>query len=186
MHICVYGAASEAIDKRYLESAEELGRRIALAGHTLVYGAGATGVMGACARGCYEAGGKIVGIVPSFFEEPSFRKPSSDTEKTGVEKTGILFPHCTEMIFTETMRERKQLLEDRSDVYIVAPGGIGTMDEFFEILTLHTLGQHNKPVILWNLHGCWNDLIRLLDNFVANGFMSKENRDMVQVMENLW
>lgn len=169
MRICVYGSASDTIDKRYLAEAEELGRRIGAGGHTLVFGAGATGVMGACARGCYSAGGKLVGVAPTFFDKP-----------------GVLFPHCTEMIFTKTMRERKQILEDRSDVFLVAPGGIGTMDEFFEILTLRTLGQHSKPVILWNLHGCWNDLITMLDGFVKAGLLTETNRAQVQVKETLW
>ena len=97
MQICVYGAASDAIDKKYKTAAYELGNWIGKNGHTLVFGAGNTGIMGEAARGAHDAGGKIIGIAPCFFDKP-----------------GVLFPLCTEMHFTETMRERKDLLEKSS------------------------------------------------------------------------
>ena len=165
MHICVYGASSDTIKTAYLDSAYRLGQQIAKAGHTMVFGAGCTGVMGASARGVQAEGGKLIGIAPTFFHVP-----------------GILEENCTELILTETMRERKDLLEQKSDMFIVAPGGIGTMDEFFEIFTLRTLNRHQKPVVLLNTEGCWDALIRLLDDFVAGGLMSGECRDLLQVI----
>lgn len=165
MHICVYGAASDAIAPVYLDSAFRLGRVIAEAGHTMVFGAGCTGVMGAAARGVQSSGGKLIGVAPSFFHTP-----------------GILVEDCTELILTETMRERKDLLEQKSDMFIAAPGGIGTLDEFFEIFTLRTLDRHRKPVYLLNTDGCWDSLIRLLDDFVAGGLMSREYREMLGVV----
>ncbi len=168
MHICVYGSANDTIPQVYLEAARDLGRLIGQHGHTLVFGGGDTGVMGEAARGAHEAGGQIVGIAPTFFDVP-----------------GILSPLCTKMIFTETMGERKQLLERESDLFIVAPGGIGTMDEFFDIFTLRTLGRHEKPVCLLNVNGCYDGLVRLLRDMVENGFLTAESFGMLTVLQNM-
>ena len=116
MNICVYGAASDEIADIFKNAGEALGESLARRGHSLIFGGGASGMMGAVARGADRAGGNIISVAPSFFDID-----------------GILYPQCTEYIFTETMRERKQILEDRSDAFIVSPGGIGTFDEFFEI-----------------------------------------------------
>ena len=154
MNICVYGASSNDIDRSYIEETEYLGREIAKRGHTLVYGAGANGLMGAVARGVYEENGTIIGVTPSFFNVD-----------------GILFENVSELITTETMRERKQIMEDKADAFIVTPGGIGTLEEFFEILTLKQLGRMNKPIMLFNLNGYYDPLLRLLDETIAQGFM---------------
>ena len=158
MNICVYGASSNTIDKKYIEDGEELGRLLAERGHTLIFGAGNGGLMGASARGVYEKGGKTVGVAPRFF--------SAD---------GILFPHCDELLRTDTMRQRKQLMEDRSDAFIMAPGGIGTFEEFFEILTLKQLGRHQKPIAVLNTNGYYNPLLELLDSAVQGNFMTDKN-----------
>jgi len=157
MNICVYGAASDAIDVRFKDAAYALGKVIAETGHTLVFGAGDTGIMGACARGCHEAGGKSIGIAPKFFDTP-----------------GVLCQSCTEMIFTETMRERKGVLEEKSDLFVMAPGGIGTLDEFFEILTLRSLGQHEKKIVILNTDGFYDGLLAVLENGVKAGFIGDE------------
>ena len=115
MNICIYGAASPQLDQIYYEKTEELGRLMARRGHGLVFGGGETGLMGAAARGVDAEGGYLLGIAPRFFDEP-----------------GILYQHCTEFIMTETMRERKHLLEEKSQATIVVPGGIGTYEEFFD------------------------------------------------------
>ncbi|MBR4962153.1 MAG: TIGR00730 family Rossman fold protein [Clostridia bacterium] len=165
MHICVYGAANDTIKPAYLDSAYRLGQTIADAGHTMVFGGGCTGVMGAAAKGVLAREGRLVGIAPAFFHTP-----------------GILEENCTELILTETMRERKDLLEQKSDMFVAAPGGIGTLDEFFEIFTLRTLERHKKPIILLNTDGCWDALIRLLDDFVDGGLMRAEYRDLLMVI----
>ena len=136
MNICIYGASSEELKKIYYEKTEELGRLMAKRGHGLVFGGGETGLMGAAARGVSHEKGYILGISPKFFDQP-----------------GVLYQHCTEFIFTETMRERKHLLESRSDATIVVPGGIGTYEEFFEILTLKSLGRIDRPIVLYNIEG---------------------------------
>ncbi|MBR6772744.1 MAG: TIGR00730 family Rossman fold protein [Clostridia bacterium] len=157
MKICVYGAASNNIDPAYTAAAEKLGRLIAEKGHTLVFGGGATGVMGACARGVKAVGGESIGVAPGFFDEP-----------------GILCKDCTEFIFTETMRERKQLMEDLADAFVVAPGGIGTFEEFIEILTLKQLGRHTKPIAMLNTCGYYEHMNALMKNTVEKGFMKEE------------
>ena len=167
MNICLYGASSSAIAKSYINPTEELGAKIAERGHTLIYGGGAEGLMGAAARGVYSHGGKIIGIVPSFLNVD-----------------GILFDNCDEMIFTETMRERKQLLEEKSDAFIVTPGGVGTFDEFFEILTLKQLGRHSKPIAVFNINGYFDRLIEQLKNAVRMQFMIPESFELCFFTDN--
>ena len=161
MNICVYGASSNAIAKSYINPTEELGAKIAERGHTLIYGGGAAGLMGAAARGVYARGGKIIGVVPSFLNVD-----------------GILFDNCDELIFTETMRERKQLMEEKSEAFIMTPGGLGTFDEFFEILTLKQLGRHSKPIAVFNINGYFDSLIAQLKNAVHKQFMTTESVEL--------
>lgn len=161
MNICLYGASSSAIAKAYVNPTEELGAKIAERGHTLIYGGGAAGLMGAAARGAYSRGGEIIGVVPSFLNVD-----------------GILFDNCTELIFTETMRERKALMEQKSDAFIMTPGGVGTFDEFFEILTLKQLGRHSKPIAIFNVNGYFDSLISQLENAVHKQFMNPETFEL--------
>ena len=132
MKITVYGAASDRIDRIYIDRVEELGEELAHRGHTMVFGAGSTGLMGAAARGVARGGGKIIGVTPRFMHT---LEPVSDL--------------CTERIETETMSDRKDMMESLADAFVIVPGGIGTFDEFFQILTLRVLGRHNKPIILY-------------------------------------
>lgn len=157
MNICLYGASSDSIAKVYINPTEELGAKIAEMGHTLIYGGGAAGLMGAAARGAYSRGGEIIGIVPSFLNVD-----------------GILFNNCTDLIFTETMRQRKELMEKKADAFIMTPGGVGTFDEFFEILTLKQLGRHSKPIAVFNINGYFDNLISQLESAVHKQFMTPE------------
>ena len=161
MNICLYGASSITIAKSYINPTEELRAKIAERGHTLIYGGGGAGLMGAAARGVYSRGGRIIGVVPSFLNVD-----------------GILFDNCNEMIFTETMRERKQLMEEKSDAFVMVPGGLGTFDEFFEILTLKQLGRHSKPVAVFNINGYFDSLIEQLKNAVHKQFMNPESFEL--------
>ena len=156
MNICVYGASSNAIDKKYIEVTEELGRRMAERGHNLVFGGGAGGLMGAVVRGVYEKGGYIVGVAPTFFNVD-----------------GILFENCNEMIRTETMRQRKQIMEDRADAFIMTPGGMGTFEEFFEILTLKQLGRHKKAIAVLNIDGYYDAMENMIANAIEGKFMTE-------------
>lgn len=167
MNICMYGASSTDLDKIYYDAAEHLGRRIAARGHGLVFGGGAQGLMGATARGLAAGGGLIKGIAPRFFDKP-----------------GILYKECSEFIFTDTMRERKELMEKLSDAFIMAPGGIGTYEEFFEVLTLKQLGQLNKPIAVFNVNGYYELLLRLLEDTVSKGFMKASCLDIFGIFDD--
>ena len=167
MNICMYGASSTDLDKIYYDAAEHLGRRIAARGHGLVFGGGAQGLMGATARGLAAGGGRITGIAPRFFDKP-----------------GILYKECSEFIFTDTMRERKELMENLSDAFIMAPGGIGTYEEFFEVLTLKQLGQLNKPIAVFNVNGYYELLLRLLEDTVSKGFMKASCLDIFGIFDD--
>jgi uncharacterized protein (TIGR00730 family) len=130
---------------------EQLGREMASRGHSLVFGAGAHGLMGAAARGVRDGGGYILGVVPRFFDD-------ADVEE--------LCDFCDELIRTDTMRQRKQIMEDNCDAFIVAPGGIGTFEEYFEILTSKQLCRHNKPIVLYNINGYYDELEQVIDKYI--------------------
>ncbi|MBR5524001.1 MAG: TIGR00730 family Rossman fold protein [Clostridia bacterium] len=164
MNVCIYGASSTQIDAGYIAATEALGEALALAGHSLVYGAGGAGLMGAAARGMTRGGGYIVGVVPSFLKVD-----------------GILYEHCDEMVYTETMRERKQIMDERSDAFIVTPGGIGTYEEFFEMYTLKQLGRHNKPIIIYNIGGYYDRLLDMLRFTVEEKFMQPMSLSLLTV-----
>lgn len=158
MNICVYAASSETVDKRYIETAESLGKELAKRGHNLIFGGGRQGLMGGVSRGALSEGKtQVVGVAPKFF----------DVE-------GILEKGCTQFIYTDTMRERKQIMEDMSDAFIVLPGGIGTFEEFFEILTLKQLGRHNKPIAILNSLGYFDEMAEMLHKAAEESFMKKE------------
>lgn len=166
MRICIFGASGRELDERYYAEAEALGELIGRNGDSIVFGGGAGGLMGACARGVHRAGGGIVGIAPRFFDEP-----------------GILYDKCSRMIFTETMRERKQAMQDNSDACIVLPGGIGTLEEFFEILTLKQLGRDGRAIVLLNTLGAHNAMISMLKQLAERRFMSKNCLTLYSVAE---
>lgn len=156
MNITVYGAARETIHQDFKTSAENLGREMAKRGHALVFGGGKNGLMGAVARGMTEGQGTIIGVAPKFF------KPD-----------GVLYDKCSEFIYTEDMRSRKAILEEKGDAIIVLPGGIGTYDEFFEVFTLKTLGRIDKKIAVLNTRGYFDCLRGLLTHTAEEGFMEK-------------
>lgn len=168
MKICVYGAASNAIGKTFLDAGHELGEKLAKRGHSLVFGGGNSGMMGAAARGTHDGGGHITGIAPSFFNVD-----------------GILYPLNDEIIYTETMRRRKQKMEEMSDGFIVSPGGIGTFEEFFEILTLKQLGRLSKPIAILNTDGYYDSLLEMLRHTAETNFMSEKNFSLFFVSDDI-
>ena len=167
MRICVYGASSNEIDPAYLQAGEALGEAMAKRGHGLVFGGGQKGLMGAAARGATRGNGEIIGVAPRFF----------DVE-------GVLYQQCTEFIFTDTMRERKAIMEERADGFIMTPGGIGTFEEFFEILTLRQLGRHNKPIAVLNTLDYYGPLRQMLEQAIAQGFLRPECRGLCAFFED--
>ncbi len=170
MKICIFGAASIHIDNCYIKNAEEMAERLANRGHSLVFGAGKDGVMGACARGFTRAGGEIVGVIPKFFDD-------FDIE--------VKYDKCTELIYTESMNERKHTMEELADAFLIAPGGIGTYEEFFEVLTLKQLGRHAKPIAIYNYNGYYDALEALLRHSIKEKFINKECEDIYLISDNL-
>ena len=120
MRICVFGAASPTIDKKYIEATEKMGEILAGRGHGRVFGGGGNGLMGAAAEGFREGGADIIGVIPSFFRN---------------ENIEAICDFCNTLYEPDTMRERKQIMEDNADAFVIVPGGIGTYEEFYEILT---------------------------------------------------
>ena len=162
--ICIFGASASRLDQKYFQAAEDLGRCIAEHGASLVFGGGTEGLMGACARGAKHRCGKLVGIAPRLFDEP-----------------GILFPECDELILTETMAERKDKMLAVSDAFIVLPGGIGTMDEFFEVITLKQLGTIHKPLVMLNTDGFYDNLLLFMKQMAKERFMSGRCLELLRV-----
>lgn len=161
MNVCVYGSASEKLAPVYYDAAAQLGRLIAEAGFGLVFGGGRFGLMGAVSLAAREAGGVTIGVAPRFFEQH-----------------GVLDSNCDQFYFTENMRERKQKMEELSNAFIVTPGGIGTFDEFFEILTLRQLRQHEKPVLVLDTNGYYTCLRQMLAHAESEGFISASSTRM--------
>lgn len=161
MKICVFGASSRDLEQGYFDEAFALGAELARRGHTIVFGGGASGLMGATARGAKSRGGRLIGIAPKFFDEP-----------------GILDKDCDEMIFTETMSERKKAMEDMSEAFITLPGGIGTFEEFFEALTLKQLGRHAKAMAVLNTLGYYDALEAMVQRAVDERFLTADGKDL--------
>ena len=164
MKICVYGASSNEIDPKYILAGEELGREMAKQGHTLVFGGGNSGLMGAVARGVHQENGHVIGIVPRFFNVD-----------------GILYPHCDELLYTDTMSERKMKMESESDAFLVTPGGIGTLDEFFEIFTLRQLDRHKKPIAMLNTDGYYTFIQQLLEKMAKEQFLTSNCLQLLKI-----
>lgn len=170
MEICVFGASSMTIDKKYTDAVEEMGEFLAKRGHNLVFGSGSTGSMGAAARGFKKGGGKTHGVIPEFF------KGSLDE---------YVDYNCDKMTYTETMRERKAIMENCADAFIITPGGAGTFEEFFEVLTLKQLGRHRKPIAIYNIDGYYNALNAAMEHGIAEKFIKEDCRHLYFLVTDL-
>lgn len=170
MRICVYGAASPTIDPEYISTVEKMGEEMVMRGHSLVFGGGGNGLMGAAARGVHAKGGHIIGVIPKFFENENVEEICS---------------FCDELIKPDTMRERKQIMEDHADAFIVVPGGIGTFEEFFEILTSKQLCRHNKPIAIYNVLGYYNEINYAMQKAIEKNFIKQNCKDLYFTTENL-
>ena len=168
MKICIFCSANGQLDPDFFTMTEELGRWIATEGHTLVYGGVNCGLMECVARAVHEAGGRTVGVLPQI-----------------VVKSGRVSDYVDTEVLCDNLSDRKQLMGDKSDVFIALPGGIGTIDEVFTVAAAHTIGYHDKRVILYNMKGFWDDMIALLDNLQQRGMVRGEWRDYIAVAESL-
>lgn len=153
LNVCVYCSSSNDVDPIYHDAATRLGTMIGQRGDTLVWGGGRVGLMGDVARATRAAGGRIVGVIPQVL--------------TSVE---IAFHDADELIVTQTMRERKSIMDERADVFFILPGGFGTLEELAEIMVLRILGYHDRPVVLINTAGFYDPLLRLFDHFIEAKF----------------
>lgn len=170
MRICVYGAASPTIDPKYMEITEKMGEALAKRGHSLVFGGGGNGLMGAAANGFKAGGGHIIGVIPKFFENETIE---------------AICDFCDQLIKPDTMRERKQIMEDHADAFLVVPGGIGTYEEFFEILTSKQLCRHNKPIAIYNIMGYYNELNEVMLKAIDKNFIRENCMELFCLSENV-
>ena len=166
--LCVYCGSSGAVEARYREAASELGARLAAAGIELVYGGGRVGLMGLLADAALTAGGKVTGIIPR-------RLLDAEVAHLGV----------TELVVVDSMHDRKRLMAEKADAFAVLPGGIGTLDELFEILSWKQLELHDKPILLVDIGGYWAPLRALLDHIVVNGFARPQTRRLLHVVPSV-
>lgn len=163
--ICVFCGAQNAVPQEYLDMARELGNDMAKNSKQLVYGGGDCGLMGAVANGVLEKGGQAIGVFPRSLG------------RIEVEHRGL-----TQMHMVDSMHERKQIMYDHADTFVILPGGFGTMDEMFEVITWRQIKIHEKHVIIYNFNGYWDKLIQLMDNIIETGFAKPINREFYTVV----
>lgn len=168
MVICVFGSSGTEIDKNYIDQTELLGEKLAKRGHSLMFGGGKNGLMGAAARGFTKGKGHITGVAPEFF-------------KAG----DVLYKECDEFVWPESMRDRKKYMEDNSDAFIITPGGIGTYEEFLEVLTLKQLARLSKPIVVFNINGFFDKLLSVIDDNVKDGFVCAQTPELFKVTADI-
>ena len=166
--VCVYCGSRAGADPAYAEAAQALGTALAEAGMRLVYGAGDVGLMGTVARATMAAGGTTFGVIPEHLMRLEVGKRDLDT-----------------FIVTETMHERKKVMVMNADAIVVLPGGAGSLDEFFEVLTWRQLGLHEKPIFLLNSAGYWDKLVELLHHVAGQGFADRSLLDFYQTVDTV-
>ena len=164
--VCVYCGSSDKMREAYLQAAWQMGSSIARRGMILNYGAGSTGMMGAVADGALEAGGEVVGVIPSMFATPT-----------------LMHNGLSHLEIVDGMHARKQRLVDISDAFIALPGGYGTFEELFEVLTWSQIGLHTKPVGIFNALGYFDPLLSAIEYARKEGFMYAEHNSLFVVSE---
>ena len=168
MKICIFCSANANIDTAFFTLTEQLGKWIANEGHTLVFGGVNQGLMECVAKAAHEAGGRTIGVIPRI-----------------VEKSGRISQYVDVEIPCDNLSDRKQLMQDMSDVFIALPGGIGTLDEIFTIAAAHTIGYHQKQVILYNMKGFWDALVDMTDHLQSLGVIRGNWREYIAVANSL-
>jgi len=163
--LCVYCGSSGRGRDSHHEAARRLGRLMAEAGVRLVYGGGRIGMMGLIADAVLAAGGEVVGIIPRFLDQV-------EVGHSGVSR----------MIVTDNMHERKERMAELADAFVILPGGLGTLDETFEILTWKQLQLHDKPVVIADIDGYWQPLVDLVDRMIEENYARPEHRNMFRVV----
>ncbi|MEV5823678.1 TIGR00730 family Rossman fold protein [Micromonospora harpali] len=166
--ICVFCASSRTLDQRWLDLAAETGREIARRGHTLVSGGGCVGMMGAVVDGARSAGGRTVGVIPQSLVDLEVADLASD-----------------ELLVTASMADRKTLMIEKSDAFLTLPGGLGTLDELFEVWTTATLALHTKPMVLVDADGFYRPLLDWLTTLTDRHFLKPAGQDLLLVADTI-
>ena len=166
--LCIYCGSSPGSLSDYADAAHACGSALARHGHGLVYGGGNVGMMGMLADATLAAGGEVIGVIPHYL---------ADRE--------LAHPGATQMHRVNSMHERKQMMADLSDGFIILPGGIGTLEELFETFTWLQLGLHAKPIGLLNVRGFFSPMLAFLDHMVTHRFLKQEHRDMLLVADDI-
>ncbi len=166
MRICIYAASSAQVAPHFFAAARTLGESLASAGHTIVYGGGSHGLMGALADGALARDGEVIGIIPKFMADLEWGHPG-----------------LTQLDLVEDMRERKHKLLAGADAVIALPGGCGTLEELFEAITLKRLGLYFNPILLLNIAGFYSPLQAFLEQVIAGKFMSSDHAAMWSVVD---
>jgi len=157
--ICLYCSSSDALSSSYFQVATEFGALLAQRNYTLIYGGGRIGLMGAAARSVHQHGGKVIGVIPQSLQEKEVGYNAAD-----------------ELIITKDLRDRKAIMEARADAFVALPGGFGTLEEIFEILTLKQLQFHTKPVVLVNTNHFYGHFVRLCEHIYKERFAKPDSR----------
>jgi len=165
VRICVYCASSSAVDQEYLRAAQELGRLLGSRGHSLVYGGGRIGLMGELARAVKGAGGRVVGVIPRSMVE-----------------LGLAYEQADRMVVTEALAERKAYMEQHADAFVALPGGLGTLEELIQVITLKQLGRLSAAIVLLNVAGFYDHLLAHLERICRLRFAGPECRRLYQVV----
>jgi len=165
--VCVYCGSKPGLEPQFAQVAQQVGQWIGQHGGQLVYGGGKAGLMGVVAQATLEAQGRVVGIIPKALMERE-----------------MAFTQCQELIVVDTMHERKRLMAERSDVFVALAGGIGTLEELFEVWTWRQLGYHDKPIGILNTAGYFNHLLAFLKTSVTQELLSDWQMNLVQIDES--
>jgi len=166
--VCVFCGSRDGTDPAMRNAAIDTGHMLARRGWRLVYGAGDIGLMGAVARATQDAGGKTFGVIPIHLLSDEVARKQLDA-----------------LVITETMHERKKVMFANSHAIVVLPGGAGTLDEFFEVLTWAQIGLHRKPILLVDQNGFWQPLLRLIDHVIDQGFAGAGLKDLLTVVPDV-
>ena len=167
MKICIYGASNEEINDIYKKEAYKLGKAIGEKGHTLDFGGGGFGIMGHVAKGVKDGKGIVIGIAPKYVQNKESK-----------------FPKCDEFYTPDTLQERKEMFEKISDAFIILPGGVGTLDEFFETIAQKKLGKINKKVCLYNINGFYNKVLEIIDLCNKEKFLKTDKNELFKTFTN--
>jgi uncharacterized protein (TIGR00730 family) len=167
-NICVFCGSSDDVDQRWLELSRDVGKALAARGHGVISGGGRVGMMGTLATGARAGGGHTLGVIPQSLVDREVADRDAD-----------------ELVIADGMAARKTVMVDRADAFLVLPGGLGTLDELFEVWTTATLGLHDKPIVLLDIDGYYAGLLAWLEGLVATGFVRATALDRVHVAPGL-